>query len=151
MRKRPHTARSPISLLNQAKPLRAMLDQAQRLGHLQTLVDAQMEPAAREHCRVASWREGCLLILVSNGHWATRMHYQQRRLQSKLQVLPEFAGLVRLQIKVRPAGGQVAYVGHKATLSEFAADTLQSTAEGISDPRLREALERLAQKGRSQE
>lgn len=148
---RPLPAKAPAALLREAKPLQAMLAQAQRLGHLQALVDAQLEAAAREHCRVASWRDGCLLLLTSNGHWATRMHYQQRRLQRQLQVLPEFAGLQKIQIKVRPPTGQVEQVGRTAELSEVAAQSLHSAAEGISDPRLRAALERLASKAKPTE
>lgn len=148
---RPLPGKAPAVLLRESKPLQALFVQAQRLARLQELVDGQLEPAAREHCRVASWRDGCLLLLTSNGHWATRLHYQQRRLQRQLQVLPEFAGLLKIQIKVRPPTGQVDYVGRKAELSSAAADSLNSAAEGISDPRLRAALERLASHAKPRE
>lgn len=148
---RPLPGKAPAVLLRESKPLQALFAQAQRLARLQELVDSQLEPAAREHCRVASWREGCLLLLTSNGHWATRLHYQQRRLQRQLQALPEFAGLLKIQIKVRPPTGQVDHVGRKAELSSAAADSLHSAAEGISDPRLRAALERLASHAKPRE
>ncbi|VXB39176.1 conserved hypothetical protein [Pseudomonas sp. 8AS] len=148
---RPLPGKAPAVLLRESKPLQTLFAQAQRLARLQELVDSQLEPAAREHCRVASWREGCLLLLTSNGHWATRLHYQQRRLQRQLQTLPEFAGLLKIQIKVRPPTGQVDHVGRKAELSSAAADSLNSAAEGISDPRLRAALERLASHAKPRE
>ncbi len=148
---RPLPAKASAALLHASRPLQALFDQAQRIAHLQALVDVQLEEAAREHCRVASWRDGCLLLLTSNGHWATRLHYQQRRLQRQLQVLPEFAGLLKIQIKVRPPTGQVEYVGRKSELSSAAADSLNSAAEGISDPKLRAALERLASNARPRE
>ena len=110
---RPPPAKTPANLLREHKPLQALFSAAQRLGKLQALVEAQLEPAAREHCQVASWHDGCLLLLTSNGHWATRLHYQQRRLQRLLQVLPEFAGLQKIQVKVRPPNTQVAYQAHK--------------------------------------
>src|SRR5450830_1817285 len=53
---RPLTARAPSVLLREAKPLKAIFSHAQRLGHLQRLVESQLQPAAREHCHVASWR-----------------------------------------------------------------------------------------------
>lgn len=148
---RPLPAKATTALLREAKPLQLMLAQAHRLANLQALVDAQLEVAAREHCLVASWRDGCLLLLTSNGHWATRLHYQQRRLQRQLQSLPEFAGLNKIQIKVRPPTGQVAYVGRQAELSDAAADSINSAAEGISDPKLRAALERLASHAKPRE
>jgi len=63
-------------------------------------------------------------------------------------VLPEFAGLQKIQVKVRPPNTQVAYQAHKTELSEAAADSLRSAAEGIGDPKLRAALERLARNAR---
>lgn len=148
MSRRPPPAKTADSILRQSQPLQALLGAARRLDHLQTLLDAALEPAAREHCKVASWRDGTLLLIVSNGHWATRLHYQQRRLQRLLQVLPEFAGLQKIQVKVRPPNTQVAYQAHKTELSEAAADSLRSAAEGIGDPKLRAALERLARNAR---
>ncbi|MDX5372243.1 MAG: DUF721 domain-containing protein [Pseudomonadaceae bacterium] len=145
---RPPAAKTPSALLREHKPLQALLGAAQRLGRLQALVETQLEPAAREHCQVASWHDGCLLLLTDNGHWATRLHYQQRRLQRALQALPEFAGLQKIQVKVRPPNTQVAYQARKVELSETAADSLNNAAEGIADPRLRAALERLARNAR---
>jgi hypothetical protein len=141
---RPLTARAPAVLLREAKPLKVILGHAQRLGHLQRLLESQLQPAAREHCHVASWREGSLLLIVTDGHWATRLRYQQKRLQRQLQMFDEFASLTRILFKVQPPTIQRAVVGNTMDLSTDAAATIQATADGISDPGLRAALERLA-------
>ncbi|UII70491.1 DUF721 domain-containing protein [Pseudomonas sp. HN11] len=141
---RPLTARAPAVLLRDAKPLKAIFGHAQRLGHLQRLLESQLQPAAREHCRVASWREGNLLLIVTDGHWATRLRYQQKRLQRQLMVFDEFAGLTRIQFKVQPPTTLPGVVEHIHDLSTNAAETIQATADGISNPGLRAALERLA-------
>lgn len=145
---RPLPARSPVALLKEEKPLRALFDQAQRIDHLQRVLEGQLQPAAREHCRVASWRDGCLLLIISDGHWATRLRYQQRRLQRQLQALEEFANLTKIIFKVQPSKSAGRNPSQGAALSAYAAESLQSTAEGISDPRLRAALERLASRAR---
>lgn len=145
---RPLPARSPVALLKEEKPLRALFDQAQRIDHLQRVLEGQLQPAAREHCRVASWRDGCLLLIISDGHWATRLRYQQRRLQRQLQALEEFANLTKIIFKVQPSRSAGRTHSQGAALSAYAAESLQSTAEGISDPRLRAALERLASRAR---
>lgn len=145
---RPLPARSPVALLKEEKPLRALFDQAQRIDHLQRVLEGQLQPAAREHCRVASWRDGCLLLIISDGHWTTRMRYQQRRLQRQLQALEEFANLTKIIFKVQPSRSAGRNPSQGAALSAYAAESLQSTAEGISDPRLRAALERLASRAR---
>ncbi|WP_236213829.1 DciA family protein [Metapseudomonas otitidis] len=145
---RPLPARSPVALLKEEKPLRALFDQAQRIDHLQRVLEGQLQPAAREHCRVASWRDGCLLLIISDGHWATRLRYQQRRLQRQLQALEEFANLTKIIFKVQPSRSAGRNPSQGAALSAYAAESLQSTAEGINDPRLRAALERLASRAR---
>ncbi|AIG02600.1 Zn-ribbon-containing, possibly RNA-binding protein and truncated derivatives [Pseudomonas fluorescens] len=141
---RPLTARAPAVLLREAKPLKAIFSHAQRLGHLQRLLESQLQPAAREHCHVASWREGTLLLIVTDGHWATRLRYQQKRLQRQLQAFEVFESLLRIQFKVQPPTVQQGAQGHTLDLSVSAAETIQATADGIADPKLRAALERLA-------
>lgn len=145
---RPLPARSPAALLREEKPLKALFNQAQRIDHLQHLLESQLQPAAREHCRVASWREGCLMLIISDGHWATRLRYQQRRLQRQLQALGEFATLTKIIFKVQPPQGSARAPGRTIELSAFAVESIQATAEGIEDPKLRAALERLAERGR---
>lgn len=141
---RPLPARAPAVLLREAKPLKALFSQAQRLSHLQRLFESQLQPAAREHCYVASWREGSLLLIVTDGHWATRLRYQQKRLQRDLQALEEFSSLTRILFKVQPPTVQSKAGARSIDLSISAGENIQETAEGISDPNLRAALERLA-------
>ncbi|MHC6224165.1 DUF721 domain-containing protein [Pseudomonas sp. X10] len=140
----PSPARLPASLLREARPLKVLLNQAQRLSHLQRLLESQLQPAAREHCHVASWREGTLLLVVTDGHWATRLRYQQKRLLRQLQGMEAFMGLQRILFKVQPSTTHTRPQGPATELSSQAAESIQSTAEGISDPKLRAALERLA-------
>lgn len=141
---RPLPARAPAALLREAKPLKALFNQAQRLDQLQRLLESQLQPAAREHCHLASWREGCLLLIVTDGHWATRLRYQQRRLLRQLQACEEFATLTKILFKVQPSTAQRRAPGRTIGLSADAAEHIQATAEGIADPKLRAALERLA-------
>ncbi|MBH3427873.1 MAG: DUF721 domain-containing protein [Pseudomonas sp.] len=145
---RPLPARAPAVLLREARPLKALFSQAQRLAQLQKLLDSQLQPAAREHCHIASWREGTLLLIVTDGHWATRLRYQQKRLQRQLQTLEVFASLTRILFKVQPTAGTPPVAGHPMDISTESAQNIQSTAEGISDPNLRAALERLASHGK---
>lgn len=144
---RPLPARAPAVLLREARPLKAIFSHAQRLAHLQRLLESQLQPAARAHCHVASWREGTLLLVVTDGHWATRLRYQQKRLQRQLVAFKEFANLTRLQLKVQPATVHQAPMGQARDLSYSAAETITETADGISDPKLKAALERLAAHG----
>ena len=146
---RPLQARAPAVLWREARPLKAIFNHAQRLAHLQRLLESQLQPAAREHCHVASWREGRLLLVVTDGHWATRLRYQQKRLVRQLVLFSEFANLTRLEVRVRPATIHQAATGPCRDLSIAAAETISETAEGIRDPKLKAALERLAAHGKT--
>lgn len=148
---RPPPARAPAALLREAKPLRALFSEARRLSQLQQLLESQLQPAARAHCHVASWREGTLLLIVTDGHWATRLRYQERRLQRQLQSMEAFAGLQRILFRVQPPETPRHTPGPAPALSSQAADSLQQTARGIRDPRLKAALERLASHARPTE
>ncbi|CAM4003293.1 hypothetical protein CCOS865_03659 [Pseudomonas reidholzensis] len=141
---KPSPARPPAALLRGARPLRLLLNQAERLVHLQRLLESQLQPAARAHCHVASWRDGVLLLVVTDGHWATRLRYQQKRLQRQLLELEVFGNLRRILFKVQPPMTPAKRAGHAPELSSEAAESIRDTAEGISDPKLRAALERLA-------
>ena len=145
---RPLPARATAALIREAKPLKALFSEAQRLDRLQALLESQLQPAAREHCHVASWREGCLLLIVTDGHWATRLRYQQKRLQRQLQAFEEFANLNRLLFKVQPSATRERPAVPGRELSSNTVETLQIAAEGIRDPKLRAALERLASHGK---
>jgi hypothetical protein len=131
-------------LLRETKTLKSLFGEAQRLAQLQQLLESQLQPAARPHCRVASWRDGCLLLIVTDGQWATHLRYQQKRLLRQLQQLREFAALTKIHFKVQPPASARQASARQPTLSEDAAQTLRSAASGIDDPQLRAALERLA-------
>ncbi|UQB32677.1 DUF721 domain-containing protein [Pseudomonas tremae] len=141
---RPLNARPPAVLLREAKPLKAIFRHAERLSHLQRLLESQLQPAAREHCHVASWREGSLLLIVTDGHWATRLRYQQKRLHRQLIAFDEFINLTRIVFKVQPPEAPRGAATHTIDLSMVAAENIQATADNITDPKLRAALERLA-------
>lgn len=148
---RPLPARAPSALLREAKPLRALFSEARRLSRLQELLEGQLQPAAREHCKVASWRDGTLLLIVTDGHWATRLRYQERRLLRQLQTMEPFTGLNRILFRVQPPAHSPRPSRPAPELSPQAADSLQAAAQGISDPRLKAALERLASHARPAE
>ena len=76
------------------------------------------------------------------------MRYQQKRLQRQLQAFEEFANLNRLLFKVQPSATRERPAVPGRELSSNSVETLQIAAEGIRDPKLRAALERLASHGK---
>lgn len=142
----PANAVSPASLLNTYRPLQELLQRAYQLARLQQQLDCQLEPAARPYCRVASINDGCLLLIITDAAWATRLRYRQQKLLHNLQQLQDFACINRIAFKVSPASGGALIPTAPPQLSKTAAASLRETARCIEDPQLSAALERLANK-----
>ena len=140
----PMDARRPGDLLRTHSTLKGLFHQARVIERMQVLVDSVLEPAAREHCRAASYKDGLLKLLVSDSHWATRLRYQQKRLIRQLQAYSEFATLTKIHCKVQPPLVKNAPPVRKMARSIVAAETLMETSKQINDPDLRDALMRLA-------
>jgi hypothetical protein len=145
---RPLSARTPVAWMQKARTLNYYLQKVDHLSHLQRLLELQIQPAARPHCHIASWREGTLLIIVTDGHWATRLRYQQKRLHKSLAEFPEFSNLIRILFKVQPPLVHAAGTSRTVSLNPSAADVIAATADGIEHPGLRDALKRLAEKAK---
>ena len=80
-----------------------------------------------------------------------RLRYQQKRLLKQLQALEEFATLTKILFKVQPPTAERRAAGRTISLSDSAAENIQATADSISDPKLRAALERLAKHRQSEQ
>ena len=146
---KPSPAKLPSALLQESK-LKRLLHHADRLSHLQRLLESQLQPAARPHCKVASWREGTLFLIITDGGWATRLRYQQKRLHRDLQQMEVFHNLSRILFKVQPS--YTTEVPKKTIeLSKVAAASIQAAADGITTPSLKAALERLASHARDKD
>lgn len=140
----PMDARRPGDLLKTHSTLKGLFHQARAVERMQVLVNSVLEPAAREHCRAASYKDGLLRLLVTDSQWATRIRYQQKRLIRQLQAYSEFATLTKIHCKVQPPLVKNATPVRKMRRSEVAAESLIETSRQIEDPNLRAALERLA-------
>lgn len=135
------------NVLQNSSALRQLVERAEALDRLQNLLNQCLQPAAREHCRLATFQAqaSSLTLIVTDGHWATRLRYQQKRLLKQLQNFPEFSQVTRIHFKVRPPMQPATPPPRTIELSEQAGETLQSSADNTRDPVLREALQRLAQ------
>ncbi|HZJ93487.1 MAG TPA: DciA family protein [Thiopseudomonas sp.] len=141
---RPIKAQTTSRVLQSSISLQRLVARAQATDRLQHLLNQFLQPAAREHCLLASYQTGIMTLIISNGHWATRLRYQQKRLLEQLQGLDEFSDISRIQLKVRPPVQGQKLTTRNIELSEQAGQTIQDSAEGTQNPALREALERLA-------
>ena len=145
---RPIKAQKTTSVLQNSTSLQRLVARAQATDKLQNLLNQFLQPAVREHCHLASFAAGTLTLIVTDGNWATRLRYQQKRLLKQLQNLPEFSQVSRIQFKVRPPLQPAKPQARTIELSEQAGQSIQASAEATSDPVLRAALQRLAKQAK---
>ncbi len=145
---RPIKAQKTTSVLQSSTSLQRLVARAQATDQLQNLLNQFLQPAVREHCHLASFAAGTLTLIVTDGNWATRLRYQQKRLLKQLQNLPEFSQVSRIQFKVRPPLQPAKPQARTIELSEQAGQSIQASAEATSDPVLRAALQRLAKQAK---
>lgn len=108
---------------------------------------AQVAEPLASHARPVRFASGTLFVHVDTPAWASRLRHQQPALVAALKGVPLFRGLVDLRLRVVPPEGPAAATVEKARpsrLSARAAKTVAEAARTIANPRLRAALERLA-------
>lgn len=126
-------------------PLEQTIQRGKKLHQLTHWIHNLLPVDLAIHCHVLNLRNGSLIIACDSTVWATRLRYQIPALLETLRRDAGLSDLVDIQIRVQPAEQPpMQRPKHHATLSGNAAYCVQQCAESISDPALRQALERLA-------
>ena len=98
----------------------------------------------REHIFVGGFSNGRLTLISGQASWLTWLRYEQSRLLTLLHQLPGFEGVTGFTLKVRPVRPIESPKRYTRTLSNDASKTLSECAKDTDNPRLKNALERLA-------
>lgn len=117
---------------------------AQQLSALNALLKTVLPVTVRNHCQIANYRDGCLIIQATNAAWATQLRYLIPDIQVKLQAIPQFKDVQTIRYFVAPATAiTVANNPIQPQLSAQNAQLILDTAEHIPG-RLGKALGKLA-------
>ena len=126
---------------------RALLQRADATAQLERRIRQQLPETIAPHCRIAALERNRLTLLVESSAWATRLRYLSAQLLTTLRRDPDLAGLVTIQIRIASPAPLPAPQSAPPPISAESAHQLQTCAERIADPRLREPLLRLARRG----
>jgi len=134
-----------IKLNSSNQTLQQLVKKAERLLDLNQRLLEQLATPLKEHCKLANWRNGCLVIETDSAVWATQLRYSSPDLLERLRKIPEFYGLCSIHCYIRPAVSVAdAEVHSSMSLSPENAELIAATASGIEDKALSSALQRLA-------
>jgi len=117
-----------------------------RCGQLQDLQRILVRELALDDpfaVRAAALRGDRLVVHVGNGAWATKLRYQAADLSRRLSAASGHT-INGIEIRVRPMARTPAPKPPPRQLGPKAARSLQSAAATVEDPRLADALTRLA-------
>lgn len=133
------------ALLSQRDPqLAALAAEALRLDTVRRRVARCLPAEAEPHCLGADLKDGVLTLFLDSGAWNTFLHYRQQTLLADLQrSLGEPCRTLKFKVLPEPIPG-VPPKPPPRTLSPDTQHLLETTAGGIEDTALAEALRRLA-------
>ena len=134
-----------INKLLGAGVLAGLLARSRELGKMDILLAALLPAPLNSHCRVLSIRNSILVLAADSPVWAARLRFQAPQLAK--QIGQHLSGKsCKIHVRVRPPETALTppprKPGIRPGIQGIAA--LQQAAQSISDPQLKTALLRLA-------
>lgn len=102
-----------------------------------------------QHCQIVSLSSGSLIVIADSAHWVTRLRFYIPELLPKLRAYPGLEKIRSICCKVQPNHFKSAPKKTNPPLKKLSqenASMLRKTAQKISDSKLREILERIAER-----
>lgn len=120
---------------------------------LESLWCRHIQPPLSAHTRPLRYAHGTLGVQADSPVWASRLRHYEQELLAQLRREPYFKDLRVIRVRVNPSQGAPSVGRPNPTrrpnrLSADSARAIRSVADGVTDPTLRAALERLADKAR---
>lgn len=142
------TPRSIAQILEQVgnSDLRSVSTRGRQLRDLERQVLASLPAELAGHCRVGGLADGCLLLFAATPAWASRLRFEAPRLH-KLLARKGLASIRSVQVRIIPEAEARSLAPRKLRMSRDTARLLEQTARAVQDPRLAQALARLARRG----
>jgi len=126
--------------------LQALFARSHRLHSLNQLLCGALGEPLGPHIRLCNIRADTAVVAADSPAWLTQVRYQAPVILHILQTQPGMEKLRKVRFKVQPPSEPAAHTAppRRAALSPSGAETLNSAADGMRDPKLAEALRRLA-------
>lgn len=142
------TPRSIAQILEQVgnSELRSLSDRSRQLHQLEDQVLACLPGELAGHCRVGGILDGCLRLFATAPAWASRLRFEAPRLQQML-IRQGITSIRSVQVRIVPLTESRPAPVRQLRISRDNARLLEQTARAIQDPRLAQALARLARRG----
>lgn len=125
----------------------AMCQHSLGLDKLQQIFVNFLDPALRAHCQIGSFREGRLILCVTDPVFATPLRYLLPELRDRLRKEANLHQLRSIEIQIQAQLQKTTITSPKRPLlhlSSQARKALQQASDMCAHPPLKEALQKLA-------
>lgn len=129
---------------NQLNSLRHINEKVLLLKRLNSIWQQYLDNILIQHCKIANYRDGNLIIITDSSAWSMRLRYLIPDLLTKLRKHPEFYGLKNIEWFIQPVE-EIISKATKPTLKISSDNTemIQCIAEGMENKQLQKALLKL--------
>ncbi len=93
---------SMADILTTSPILSQIVNKVEQLAKLNRIVHEKCDPKLRNHCRVANYRDGILILTTDSAAVAHWLRFEKSELLTALRSLPEWCHLKSIKIHVRP-------------------------------------------------
>ena len=126
--------------------LEGLVTHAKHLRRLQGQYQQLVSENMAKNCQVANFQQGTLTLCCQSSAWATRAKMETRQMVASLTETSAFRELTNIEIITRPATQAIDKKEKikEISMSSESANAIAGMAETISDPALRDALQRLS-------
>ncbi len=137
----------PVSRLLGRSSYSQLLARARAFRELEILIGELVPPPLNAHCRFLSCHDRTLFMAADSPVWAARLHFHGPQLVKQLSK-HQNVNLRTVRVRVRAPAKPDATAGKPPgyKLSGHTRKLINQTADRVSDPGLKSALQRISQK-----
>jgi len=136
-------------LKNQGKTLTELLKKLEVIRELNTIFAQNVDKTLAKHCVVTAIQNGCVIVLLDSGNWATQLRFHIPDLLTKLREHSLFRHIKSICCKTRPIHQNERLNRKKKKspmkkLSLKVSKEVEESAKLISDEKLRKIMLKIA-------
>lgn len=148
------SSKKPLSYMQAGnRDLQFIFSKIRQLEEVNKQVADYLGPALATNCQVGNMENGKLILIVANASVATQLRFQSADLIQQFKSNALLKNIREIQCKVRTVSPVLNPSTNKkqqqvCLLSQDTADIVQSMADSLEDPKLRQIMQRIATRKR---
>lgn len=100
-----------------------------------------------QHCFVANIHHGTITLSAESAAWSTHLRYSHQTILQALQNSSDFRHIQHIRLRLAKPRPRKTRPERTLSMSKQASETVLATANSVTNPKLKEALLRLAKHG----